>query len=240
MFRLRLGSRVLAPRLVPTLLVVPVLAALLTLGFWQLGRAAEKRALYASFARDDGVPAAVLPPPGVAPPYLHVTVTGHYRPDRQLLLDNMTHDGAAGYRVLTPFVTADGTLLLVDRGWVPGTRSRSELPAVPVDDGERTLTGRLDGFPRPGVRLAAPDETGWPRRMTYPTRDDAARALGQMVYDRLLLLDPTLADGYVRDWHPGGLTPERHLGYAVQWFALAATLLVLFLWTQTRPSETER
>ena len=41
--------------------------------------------------------------------------------------------------------------------------------------------------------------------------------------------DSAEPDGFVRDWKPSGLTPERHLGYAFQWFALALTLAVLVL-----------
>jgi cytochrome oxidase assembly protein ShyY1 len=44
-----------------------------------------------------------------------------------------------------------------------------------------------------------------------------------------LLLDPQDPDGYARDWRPGGMTPERHFGYAVQWFGLALTVIVVYV-----------
>jgi surfeit locus 1 family protein len=45
---------------------------------------------------------------------------------------------------------------------------------------------------------------------------------------RLLLLDPKLPDGYVREWTPPGLPPDRHFSYAIQWWGFALVLLVLY------------
>ena len=69
---------------------------------------------------------------------------GHFRPDRQFLLDNRSHAGEPGYEVLTPLELADGRALLVDRGWVAFTGSRAHLPdmsfaAAPV----ATVVGRV-------------------------------------------------------------------------------------------------
>ena len=47
----------------------------------------------------------------------------------------------------------------------------------------------------------------------------------------LVLLDPAEPDGYVRSWAPPGFPPMRHIGYAVQWFALALTLLAIYVVT---------
>jgi len=224
--RIKLGSRVFVPRLVPTLLLLPALAGLVALGQWQLGRAAEKRALEAAFARGDDAPAALPAAPDAAARYLRVDARGHYLATRQFLLDNITQGGVVGYRVLTPLECDDGVLLLVDRGWVAAGANRARLPDIAVGDGEREVTGRLDLPPQAGIRLAATAESGWPRRMSFPRTEALAAALGRPVYPRLLLLDPAAPDGYLRVWRPGGMPPERHLGYAVQWFALALTLLI--------------
>ncbi|MBS0395041.1 MAG: SURF1 family protein [Proteobacteria bacterium] len=221
---LRLGRRVFAPRLLPTLLLLPLLALLLGLGHWQLGRAAEKRALVAAFRAGSGpaLPLGAAP----APRYAHVAVAGRYLGARQFLLDNMTHAGVAGYRVWTPLERADGSLLLVDRGWLPVGASRAVLPPLDVDGAARTLTGRIDDLPRAGLRLAGAIEPGWPRRVAYPTWAELEAALGRPLAHVLVLLDAGAADGFVRDWQPPAPGPERHLGYALQWFALALTLLV--------------
>ena len=236
MIRIPFGARVFEPRLWPTLLMIPVFLGLLMLGHWQLDRGRQKRVLYAAFEHG-GDPAVALPPASIDVRYLHVRLQGHYLVDRQILLDNMSHDGVAGYRVLTPLELDDGRCVLVDRGWIDGGTRRTVLPDVTVMPTPRVVTGRLDDLPVPGVRLPAPAETGWPRRMSFPQAADVSSVLGRSVYPRIVLLDAASEDGYVRDWHPGGLSPARHDGYAVQWFALAATWLVLYLWSQCRKVE---
>ncbi len=227
MLRVSLGSRVFAPTLVPTLLLLPALGLLLSLGHWQLDRAAEKRALVAAFARASETPIE-LPRSG-EPRYARIRVTGRYLADRQILLDNMTHAGTGGYRVLTPLMTTDGTVLLVDRGWVAAGPRRNELPDVHVAGDARELTGRLDELPAAGVTLGHEADTGWPQRLSFPDRARLEQLLGHPLYPKIVLLDPGAPDGYLRDWRPGGIPPERHLGYAVQWYALALTLLIIYV-----------
>ena len=238
MLRLTIGSRVFAPRLWPTLLLVPVLGLLVGLGQWQLHRANEKRSLQAAFARGAETPVALPAVPTEAMRYVRVRAEGRYSGERQFLLDNITHEGVAGYRVVTPFEIDGGVLLLVDRGWIPVGTDRAQLPNVRVGERVRVVTGRLDLPPQAGMRLSAAAESGWPRRMSFPRLDALAQTLNRPLYPRLLLLDPGQPDGYVRDWQPGGMPPERHLGYAVQWFALALTLLVSFFVVNLRPAET--
>ncbi len=212
----------------PTLLLAPALALLAWLGNWQLHRAAEMRTLAAAFEASDAPPVP-LPPAADAPRYRHVVISGRYDPAHQFLLDNMTHGGAAGYRVLTPLTTDGGDTVLVDRGWVPLGASRAQLPSLAVGADQRTVTGRLDALPRAGIAPPAAVTSGWPRVLNYPPLAAFAVALARPVYPRLVLLDAGAADGFVRDWQPTGLSADRHVGYAVQWYALALTLLVLYV-----------
>jgi surfeit locus 1 family protein len=124
-------------------------------------------------------------------------------------------------------------VLLVDRGWVPLGVSREQLPVVFVDPKPRTVAGRLDGLPVPGIRVGeaqAPGATGWPRVLNFPMQADIEAVLGEKVESRIVLLDASNPDGYQRAWRPSvGVPPERHLGYAIQWFALALALIVIFV-----------
>lgn len=216
------------PRPVATLATVVAVAAFAALGDWQLGRAAEKRALDADFQRQG--PAIGLPPAGAAlPRYQHVTARGHYDGERQFLLDNRSHAGIAGIEVLTPLVLGDGSAILVDRGWLPFGADRRRLPDVAVDAGARQVTGRLSELPRAPIELAAPPSSNWPRLVNYPTLGELDAMLGRKLRPGMILLDPSDADGYARDWSIAGITPERHLGYAVQWFAFAATAVAIWL-----------
>lgn len=199
-----------------------------SLGRWQLGRAEEKRALFEGFAA--GGATVVELPAGLEPVerYRRVRTQGRYDPSRQFLLDNMTHAGVPGYHVLTPLRRGDGSIVVVDRGFIPLTASRDALPDLAVGDAPRELTGRTDSLPRPAIEIKAPPAAHWPRIVSFPEVDDLAAALDARVHPQLLLLDAGEPDGFLRDWRPPGMSPEKHIGYAVQWFGLAAA--VAFTW----------
>jgi surfeit locus 1 family protein len=218
-------------------LTAVTVAAFVSLGWWQIGRGREKQAMIESFAR--GTQSSVELRDDVTvdelPRYQHVRAEGRYDPSRQILLDNMpSQAGKPGYRVLTPFVReGSARLLLVDRGWVPLGASREALPPVAVTDEFRAVSGRLDQLPVPGVRVGeagTPGDERWPRVLNFPRTADVEQVLGRPVESRIVLLDPAAPDGFERIWRPAlGFGPERHLGYAIQWFALALAVLVIFV-----------
>ena len=218
---LNLGRSRFAPRWLPTLVTIVAVMLFTALGVWQLGRAEQKRALASDFAAA-GPAIDWRQLPADAPRYQRVSLRGYYDPDHQFLLDNRSHDSVAGVEVLTPLVLDDGSAVIVNRGWLPFGATRQDLPAVPVDGDKRTVVGRIDELPRPGIWLKAPAATGWPRLVQYPRTEELEVALGRKLAPRQVLLDPAVPDGYVRAWAVPGTTADRHLGYAVQWFAFAA------------------
>jgi len=209
------------------------------LGFWQLDRADQKQQLLAQYeagqqteldltATDNNSARA-----DSLSRYQRVRVSGHYDPAHQILLDNMpSHTGRPGFRVLTPMQTSAGWLL-VDRGWLPLGATRAELPNISVSDAERNITGMLDALPKAGITLeSAPiaADAPWPRVLSFPTHADLERQLGHKLIPNALLLDPSHPDGYERVWEAHlGFKPERHIGYAVQWFAFAAVAVIIFI-----------
>lgn len=197
------------------------------LGNWQLGRYAEKRALDEEFIRAGT--ALPLPPASLAVPrYQRVTASGSYDTAHQFLLDNMSDAGQVGVHVLTPLQLPDGDAVIVDRGWVPFGASRDVLPDFAVSVTTRTVSGRLDELPRPGIELAAPAGTGWPRLTSFPHMDELEAALGRDLHPQRILLDPREPDGFVRNWQIPGTTSVRHLSYAIQWYAFAATAVAIW------------
>jgi surfeit locus 1 family protein len=204
----------------------------LAAGAWQLRRAGDKEALLASFAQG----AAEAPLQGSVPDesatalrYRRIVLHGRFDPQRQVLLDARVLDRQAGYEVLTP-LRIGTEAVLVNRGWVAAPADRAELPDVRVSDVEREVRGLLDLLPRAGLRpQAAPAQESWPRRLLFPTAAEITTALGYPVHDYQVLLDAGEPDGYLRRWQPRLMTPRQHLGYAVQWFALAAALGVIYV-----------
>ena len=234
--RFAFGNREFAPRSGAIAFVIVLLAVCVALGYWQLGRGRAKQELLDAFARGsvESIDMTGFDTDELAR-YQHVRVRGRYLPGRQILLDSLpSSSGVAGYRVLTPLERADGRgLLLVDRGWVPMGATRDTLPDVTVGGEARLVRGRLDTLPVPGLRLGdaqAAGDTHWPRVLLFPTFADLETVLGARVAPRILLLDADLPDGYERKWRPSiGFGPERHLGYAIQWFALAVATAVAFV-----------
>ena len=227
--------RIFAPRLIPTILAGLAVVAFAALGFWQLGRADEKRSMARSFSA--GGPAIDWPAlPADAPRFQRVSLRGAYDAQHQFLLDNMSHESVAGVHVLTPLVLDNGDAVLVNRGWLPFGATREDLPAIEVDGGKRTVVGRIDDLPRPGIWLKGPEAAGWPRLVQYPGMAELSAALGRALAPRQVLLDPGVPDGYVRDWVVPGTTPDRHLGYAVQWFAFAALAAAIWFVLSFRSS----
>jgi surfeit locus 1 family protein len=102
-----------------------------------------------------------------------------------------------------------------------------------VSADERNITGTMDALPRAGLQLASPPidkNAPWPRVLSFPTQADLEQQLGHKLIPGVLLLDPSHPDGYERIWEAHlGFKPERHIGYAVQWFALAAAAAIIFI-----------
>lgn len=234
MLGIPIGSRFFAPRLVPSLLALPLIAVFLWAGQWQLERAAQKRALTAAYAHASVVAEPLTQAQQVLARYTRVELTGHYRPEHQILLDSMTHAGAVGYRVLTPFECDSGLIVLVDRGWVVGGTRRSDLPTITVTADSRRISGLIDELPRAGLKASTELGTGWPRVLNYPTLGTVQQVLARTPYPKIVLLDVQMPDGFVREWTPAGFPAERHLGYAVQWYALAITLTGLYVFFSLR------
>jgi len=237
---MKFGSRVFEPRAFTTLLALALVVGLVSLGRWQLHRADEKRALYTLFDTGKDATRAIDGATPRLPRYQHVEAVGSYDSEHQILIDNMSDaEGRAGYYVITPFALRGGGRILVNRGWVPVGASRAVKPEVAVSIREREIRGRTDELPRAGLQLGerVPLAPSYPVVANFPTHAEIAALLGGSSWAKaanLVLLDPGEPDGYLRQWQPPGFPPLRHIAYAVQWFALAAALVVIYVVTNVR------
>jgi len=201
------------------------------LGFWQWHKGTQREAQWHSFARGSQARVSLGDAPLTSVPlYQRVSLSGVLDGTHQFLLDNRPYQGRPGYEVLTPLRRAGGTTLLVDRGWVPFSGSRAQLPPVSVSAAAAvTLSGRVALLPSPGLALGHAAPAGqWPKVTAFPTMDELAGALGEALEPRILWLDPEAPQGYVRDWQPPGMAPLRHFSYAIQWWSFAG--LSVLLW----------
>lgn len=220
------------------MLALLLVVAFVGLGRWQLGRAQEKQALLAANAKVLSERRAtpldrVARAPAQALDWIETA--GAFDARDALLLDNQTRGGRAGVRVYRVFVPHRAAPLLVDLGWLPLPGDRV-LPAVPRPEGELVLRGLLAPPPSAGLALGG----GIERRehAWLLTRVDIAAigaAVERPLLARVLRLDPALQlpglPDYARDLDAlaNTLPPEKHRGYALQWFALAAGVAVAAL-----------
>jgi surfeit locus 1 family protein len=224
------------------------LAVLVSLGFWQLDRADQKRRLSEDYAKRARSAVVTLGDQRVdveAWRFRRVRVAGAFEGAHQYLLDNQVHKGVAGYHVVTPFRLEDeNRVVLVDRGWVPQGADRSQFPSIGIASAHRLLDAMVTYFPQPGLRIGSADggATGWPRVIEYFDLAAMEQQLGADVLPFLLLLDPDEAGGFVREWAPAAtrIGPERHEAYAAQWFSLAFALLILYLVVRARSRDDDR
>ena len=219
--------------------LIPSLAALLlvpvfgTLGFWQLQRGQEKHALQAEYDRRAVQSPIVLGAErraADAVQFFRVQASGVYETEFQVLLDNRIHRGVAGYHVITPFRIAGGdTRVLVNRGWVPLGANRTNLPATDTPRDPVTISG-VAVVPRAEFGLGELDTLNRAGTTVWQQLDLAryTNAVGWPMQPIVVLLDPQSPGGYLREWSRLDVGVAVHQGYAFQWFALAAAVIVLY------------
>lgn len=241
--RVWLKNRRFSPGLANAGLAIAAATSFMLLGMWQLDRADAKRELRTQYETGQETTVDLQAPAGTLPRYQQVRTRGHYDSAHQILLDNMpSQQGWAGYRVLTPFEWQPGEWILVDRGWIPLGATRADIPALEISEENRIVVGRLDRLPRPGIRLGEASEQAaitWPLVLSFPQHATLERALDRPLTSGIVLLDPAQPDGFERAWQSRfSFGPNRHIGYAVQWFAFAAAALIIFVILSFKPRVT--
>lgn len=214
-------------------LAVLVAAGFARLGFWQLARMHEKEAMLASvqevLAKKVPQPLSLAADAARANDFDWVAGSGHFADAPVVLLDNQSRNEHSGVRAYRLFVPESGGSMLVELGWLalPGDRAMPQVAAIP---GDIDVRGLLLPPPSPGLVAASANRTSNAVVLaTALAAPNLPALLGvKMLPPRVLRLDPEMTDiGYARDLDvlPNTLPPSRHLGYAVQWFALAAAVL---------------
>ena len=230
--------------------LIPFVAALIMvcigfgLGQWQIQRADQKRAIAVKLTQRALAPA--LEPEAVAGDlaeleYRRLRLRGEFLPAWPLYLDNRPQQGRAGFFVLMPFRLANsGKTVMVERGWVARDgRDRAHLPPLATPPGTIIIEGKLRSTPGRVMQLG---EVPPPLPGAILQNFDAAgfaRASGLVLQPYLLEQSSAVADGLTRDWSLPSAGIDRHLGYAFQWFALAAMACIFFVVTGLKRGKPE-
>ena len=212
---------------IPASLIVATLALLISLGFWQLDRADEKRAIEdkIAIANSANVELVVSTELLKDKEYYHVRLQGSYVDDKQFIYDNQIVDQISGYYVLTPFVlNGDSKTVLINRGFIAWNGRRDKLADIDIE-GEITEVKVQISKPVKRMELKASEISGEFPVLIQALDLDAMSAIASIDFVSVVgLLSPESSNGFVRRWEPYTGSIERHIGYAIQWFLMALVL----------------
>lgn len=228
------------------ILVAIAFSALMKLGFWQLHRADEKRQILATYDARMQAAAQKLTQEHLTKrdfKFLPISVTGQLDNQHQFLLDNQYSDHQIGYHVITAIgLSKPDIAVLVDRGWITSGEKRDDLPKIDDIEGTITLEGRIY-YPEKGVVLGDDIDqslAGWPKRIQRINFPELEQLLDYKLAPFILRLNPEQSYGFKRHWEVVNMPPSRHLGYAIQWFGLAITLIIVYISASSRRKDSEK
>lgn len=221
------------PTLWPTIITIPAFLLMVGLSLWQVQRLEWKTELLAERQSRLNAAPIDLPSPGSDPAqaeYKRVRLEGEFLHEKEFYLAARSLAGAPGYHILTPFQIADGTLILLDRGFVPPEK---KLPSS-REEGQSKGMARIDAIlrlPKPKVWVQPENE---PEKNVWFYIDLVKMAeksgLSQLRKDIYAEVGPAPNPG---GWPLGGQTrislPNDHLQYALTWGLLALALIVIYV-----------
>lgn len=220
-----------APGMWPTLAAAALITLTVFLGNWQTERAAYKRQLQARVDAGERDPVLRIGPNEINTAqvlYRRVQAIGVFEPKHEIWLDNRIHNGVAGYHVLTPLKLDGGyTYVLINRGWLPVGTSRSVQPRVNAPVAKVKIEGyALD----PNTRYFELADSPPQGRVWQNLNFERYVAQSRLHLQPFLLQQRNdTGDGLIRDWPRPDTGAAMHVSYAMQWYGLAATLMVLWL-----------
>jgi len=172
-----------------------------------------------------------------------VSFMGTAQLENLFFIDNKIVSGRTGYQVVLPVVTLDGDIVLANLGWLRGSGIRGQLPPV-SDKLKEAYDGRSEQFTGvvsyPSINTMVSETNSafgqFPALLQQTDMTQikqhlvAAGLLSQAkLYPFIVNLTPEEDSEFVRNWQPVVMSPEKHLGYAVQWFGLGIAALTIYL-----------
>ena len=218
--------------------VAAVLATLatLSLGQWQLNRAAEKRAIQEQrdhqgerSALDNAAFMALSTP--LEELHRPVQLKGHWLADQTVFLDNRQMNAKPGLYVITPLkIEGSSAVVVVQRGWIARNfEDRTQLPKVRTLTGTVVVEGRIAPPPSKLYEMGGPDSGVIRQNLDLSL---FSTETGLPLLSMSIQQSGAASDGLLREWPVVGTGVEKHYGYAFQWFALSALIALLYVWFQ--------
>ena len=216
--------------ILPSILITATFAFLVSLGFWQLDRADEKRSIETSIKlANTGSVELIRKEEGLqSKEYYEVRLQGKYLSDKQFIYDNQIVDQVSGYYVLTPYaLEGQSKSILINRGFIPWNGRRDKLADIVIGQETREIKVQIS---KPIKRMELkPSEVGiqFPALIQSIDLQDMADRAKVDFSSVIGLLDASASNGFIRKWEPYTGSIEKHIGYAVQWFLMALVLAII-------------
>ena len=215
---------------IPASLIIATLVLLISLGFWQLDRADEKRAIEDQIASaNSGDEEFVTSVEFLKDKeYYHVRLQGSYIGDKQFIYDNQIVDQVSGYYVLTPFKLENQSgAIVINRGFIPWNGDREKLADISIDKTKSEIKVQISK-PIKRIELKSSEiGNNFPVLIQAVDLVKMSEIAGVNFSSMVGLLDASMDDGFVRKWEPYTGSIEKHIGYAVQWFLMAIVLGII-------------
>lgn len=229
--RVHLFGYIFSPDWLPTIATFLLLPLLIGLGCWQLDRAHQKKIIEEAFEKHQPVLSIkdLKQPFNALLRYRPVRVIGHYDNSHVILIDNKTYKHRPGVHVIVPLILEGSSKrVLINRGFLP-LKTRRYLPHIEKEIGQRAIIGLVQ-FPNHQFVLKKEQfaET-WPLLAQTINLPELEKVLHCPVYPFVLLQQSGDQNPLIREWKTVTFPSYRHLGYAVQWFSLALTLLFIYI-----------
>ncbi|PTN11347.1 SURF1 family protein [Nitrosomonas aestuarii] len=219
------------PKLWAVAITICMVWIFLELGKWQLSRADERKSRHEQLEQLSLEPVVTVPGSLIRLEdfqYRQVDARGKYRSEYTIFLDNKTYKGRAGYHVLTPLQIANSQwYVIINRGWVPVGYDRSILPEIPTVADETLVTGTVVSPELKMLELSDHTVSGvvWDSFNLERYKEMTGFDLQPI----MILQKNKVEDGLIRDWDRPDSGASKNIGYAIQWFTLAITTIIIFL-----------
>ena len=215
-----------------TCFVIFFLPILLYLGYWQISRGFEKKAIWEAYSINKTLPPIQEKELSLYKIedlfYRSVVIQGSYIND-SFLLDNRVYRSKKGHEIFTPFKSEGQQVYLVNRGW---TSNYSDHP-FQAPEGKHLIEGIISPFDKYGLNLSKTEtEESFPVVVQELTHSSASKLLGKnlSIEEIVIQLSAASKGSFEPIWGPTELKAPRHWGYAAQWLGLALVLVILYFY----------
>lgn len=233
----RLAGYIFSPSLFGFLILIVCVPLFIKLGLWQYNKAQLKKEIYSSYEAALGAEALSLPDKLQnldAWRYQKIKIKGSYDTRYQILLDNQVENSLAGYHVVTPLKREGGNdYVLINRGWVAGGTTRSDVPTISTPSGPVEIIG-LVWVPSKNIFTleSNAEKATWNQVWQHMDMERYQKSVAITVLPIVIKLDAkSNAGGFVRNWQLSASRIATNMGYAYQWFGFAFASILIYLYT---------